>query len=149
MEKILIINENENLSENLETNLDSEEQLIETVKKSLQHRDNYIVSRKENTSSLKETKKKKMGSHNPNSRIHLHRPSVRSISETPNVIGASRIRYTNDACTYLLIGFTWLLVIFFFPLSFLFIFRVVQEYERGKFDFSYYNCLFFKLIYIF
>ena len=59
MEKIVIINEDENLSENLETNLDSEEQLIETVKESLQRRDNYIVSRKENISSTKETKKKK------------------------------------------------------------------------------------------
>jgi hypothetical protein len=72
---------------------------------------------------------------NPNlsPKMLQHRASVRSISEMPNVIGAfSQERNTRDVCTYLLTGLTWMLVVLFFPLSCVMIFRVVQEFERGK-----------------
>lgn len=61
----------------------------------------------------------------------MHRPSVRSISETPNVIGAVASHYNNDICSIILTGLSWFLVVVFFPISFAFLFRVVQEYERG------------------
>lgn len=62
------------------------------------------------------------------------RQSVRSLSEMPNIIGMHAIGHkTNkDVCSILLIILTWSLVFCFFPLSFIFIFRVIQEYERGK-----------------
>ncbi len=118
------------LEEILERNLNSEQRLIEEIKF---RKENFNFLKSEsNGSGKKKRSSSKMGAH-PNSRIHMHRPSVRSISEQPNVIGASRTHYTNDACSYVLIGLTWFLVILFFPFSFMFIFRVVQEYERGKF----------------
>ena len=76
--------------------------------------------------------------HNPNSQSNTnivtfkHRQSVRSISENTNIIGAHRVVEGSDFCTYLLVGLTWSLIIMFFPFSFLLIFRVIQEYERGK-----------------
>lgn len=69
-------------------------------------------------------------SNNVTFRQMMHRPSVRSISETPNVIGAQAIDENYDICTYILTVLTWLSIILFFPLSIAFIFRVVQEYER-------------------
>ena len=69
-------------------------------------------------------------SNNVTFRQMMHRPSVRSISETPNVIGAQAIDENYDICTYILTILTWLSIILFFPLSIAFIFRVVQEYER-------------------
>lgn len=73
------------------------------------------------------------GNMNPHHYRHMmHRPSVRSISETPNVIGAQTSQYQSDLCSFLLAGLSWFLVVLFFPLSIAFIFRVVQEYERGN-----------------
>lgn len=68
---------------------------------------------------------------NYGARQMMPRPSVRSISETPNVIGAQAIENQNDICTILLCALSWLLVIIFFPFSLAFIFRVVQEFERA------------------
>lgn len=67
----------------------------------------------------------------PNYRQMMHRPSVRSISETPNVIGAQANQYHNDLCSIILTCLSWFLVVLFFPLSLSFLFRVIQEYERG------------------
>jgi hypothetical protein len=64
-------------------------------------------------------------------RYNNQRPSVRSISETPNVIGAHINSYTNDFCSILLAALSWTLIVLFFPFSIVLIFRVVQEYERG------------------
>ena len=127
-------NSSEEIDEILETNLNSEERLIGKIKASLQSQDSCTVDTnpKREKSKHQQRRGRRMGaSSNPSSRMALHRPSVRSISETPNVIGATRITYTNDACTYLLIGMAWAAVVVFFPVSFLFIFRVVQEYERA------------------
>jgi hypothetical protein len=67
-----------------------------------------------------------------------HRPSVRSISEMPNVIGAHIFeKRDRDICTYILTGLSWMLVFVFFPLSSVLIFRVIQEFERGKFIYLY------------
>ncbi|CAF0709963.1 unnamed protein product [Brachionus calyciflorus] len=71
---------------------------------------------------------------NPSSasiRQNMHRPSVRSISETPNIIGAQAINSQNDICSYLLCALTWVPIIIFFPFSLVFIFQIVQEYERA------------------
>ena len=123
-------NSSEEIDEILETNLNSEERLIGKIKASLQSQDSSTVDTnpKREKSKHQQRRGRRM---NPSSRMALHRPSVRSISETPNVIGATRITYTNDACTYLLIGMAWAAVVVLFPVSFLFIFRVVQEYERA------------------
>lgn len=140
---ISIDNSSEDIEEILETNLNSEERLISNIKSSLQNQDDYIIasnpkgreinrSFKKNKGQQRERRINIMGSSsNPPSRMMLHRPSVRSISETPNIIGASRVLYSNDMCTYVLIVLTWAVVVLFFPISFLFIFRVVQEYERA------------------
>jgi hypothetical protein len=73
-----------------------------------------------------------MNPSNMNAKMMQHRPSVRSISETPNVIGAQIAeRHSRDVCSYILTGITWLLVVVFFPLSCVLIFRVIQEFERG------------------
>ena len=82
---------------------------------------------------------------NMNSNMMKHRPSVRSISEIPNVIGAQTIEKQNDLCTYILTGITWIIVVFSFPLSCVFIFRIVQEFERGKNKFILIG-IFFSLI---
>jgi hypothetical protein len=66
-----------------------------------------------------------------NSRQYAHRQSVRSISEAPNVIGAQTVEINDDYCNNCLTLLTWLFVILTFPFSFFFIFRVIQEYERG------------------
>lgn len=118
----------------LEPNLNSEERLIDTVKSSLEQQDNYILHVKQKNKRRKGqriTSSMKMGSSNPQSRMNIHRQSVRSISDAPNIIGAARIRHENDVCTYLLVGMAWCTVIFLFPFSILFIFRVVQEFERA------------------
>jgi hypothetical protein len=77
-----------------------------------------------------------------------HRPSVRSISEFPNVIGANCNEYENDVCTSILTVLSWCLVILFFPLSLLCTFRIIQEYERGRFDshqtFSFFIIIFYN-----
>lgn len=67
---------------------------------------------------------------NQQTRKAMHRPSVRSISESPNIIGVYAGPYENDIFTYCLTGLTWIIIIMFFPLSLIFICRVVQEYER-------------------
>jgi hypothetical protein len=61
------------------------------------------------------------------------RQSVRSISDMPEIIGMHSISHTTnkDICSIILIVLTWSLVVLFFPFSFVFIFRVIQEYERG------------------
>lgn len=61
----------------------------------------------------------------------MHRPSVRSISEMPNIIGVQPSENKHDICTFLLCALSWLSVIIFFPFSLPCIFRVVQEYERA------------------
>ena len=71
-----------------------------------------------------------MNSNNVTFRQMMHRPSVRSISETPNVIGAQAIDDKMDICTIILTVITWISIVMFFPFSFVLIFRVVQEYER-------------------
>lgn len=71
---------------------------------------------------------------NPNSpgfREMMHRPSVRSISEMPNIIGVQPSENKHDICTYILCALSWICVIIFFPFSLPCIFRVVQEYERA------------------
>ena len=72
-----------------------------------------------------------MNTNSASYRQMMHRPSVRSISELPNVIGAQKIENQNDICTYMLCALTWLTIILFFPFSAAFIFRIVQEYERA------------------
>lgn len=69
----------------------------------------------------------------PNYRHMMPRPSVRSISETPNVIGAQANQYHNDLCSVILTCLSWFIVVIFFPFSLTFLFRIVQEYERGIF----------------
>ena len=70
--------------------------------------------------------------HSKTKRSHMQqRPSVRSISELPNIIGIHTHQKNSDICTYLLMGLTWSLIIACFPFSIFFIFRVIQEYERG------------------
>lgn len=59
------------------------------------------------------------------------RPSVRSISDMPNIIGIHTTQNNTDVCSYLLICLTWAIVALFFPLSIIFILKVIQEYERG------------------
>ncbi len=61
------------------------------------------------------------------------RQSVRSISDMPEIIGMHSLSHTTnkDICSIILIALTWSLVVLFFPFSFVFIFRVIQEYERG------------------
>ena len=71
-----------------------------------------------------------MNSNNVTFRQMMHRPSVRSISETPNVIGAQAIDDHMDLCSLILTIITWISIVVFFPFSFVLIFRVVQEYER-------------------
>ena len=71
---------------------------------------------------------------NPN--IHgyremMHRPSVRSISKMPNIIGVQPSENKHDICTFLLCALSWICVIIFFPFSLPCIFRVIQEYERA------------------
>ncbi|RNA42261.1 Stomatin [Brachionus plicatilis] len=61
----------------------------------------------------------------------MHRPSVRSISEMPNIIGVQPSENKHDICTYVLCALSWLSVIIFFPFSLPWIFRVVKEYERA------------------
>ncbi len=125
-----MLNEDDTLLEEiLGKNINSEEQLIEEIK--FRKENSSFFKSDSSSSGKKKRSSSKMAAHNQNSRLHLHRPSVRSISEQPNVIGASRTHYSNDACTYILIGLTWFLIIIFFPFSLMFIFRVVQEYERG------------------
>lgn len=74
-----------------------------------------------------------------NARHMMPRPSVRSISETPNVIGAQANQYHNDLCSIILTCLSWFLVVLFFPLSLAFLFRIVQEYERGNSIFLLYS----------
>lgn len=91
---------------------------------------------------------------NPNmnmSSLAHHRLSVRSISEFPNIIGAQTSpKSENNWFTYLLAGLSWFLVVLFFPFSCVVIFRVIQEFERGRLDFSqlYYNILYIYLKYL-
>ena len=47
------------------------------------------------------------------------------------IIGVYSGPYQHDVCTYFLTGLSWILIIMFFPISLILIFRVVQEYERG------------------
>ena len=61
----------------------------------------------------------------------MPRMSVRSISVMPNIIGAQAVGDHNDFCTYALTVLTWFIVVAFFPISIIFILRVIQEYERG------------------
>jgi hypothetical protein len=59
--------------------------------------------------------------------------SVRSVAnKCPPVIGINAdIEYRNDICTIILAIISYLLVLLFFPISLLFTFRIVQEYERA------------------
>ena len=59
------------------------------------------------------------------------RPSVRSISDMPNIIGIHASEANTDICSYILVCLTWSLIVLFFPISNIFIFKVIQEYERG------------------
>lgn len=60
-----------------------------------------------------------------------HRPSVRSISDYPNVIGVNAGTYRNDRCTAILAFMSWIFLILFFPISLISTFRIIQEYERA------------------
>ena len=64
---------------------------------------------------------------NPN----MHRPSVRSLSDYPNVIGVNAGAYRNDKCSTVLVVISWALIILFFPISMLSTFRIIQEFERA------------------
>lgn len=124
--------QDEEIQNIIDVNLNSGDRLIQDIKSTLHNQNNYNIYTKPDSSNSGKKKREKSKMAANNSRIHMHRPSVRSISETPNIIGATRTQYSYDMCTYFLIGITWFSVVMFFPISFLFIFRVVQEYERGK-----------------
>ena len=64
---------------------------------------------------------------------HLkHRPSVKSLSHFPNIIGFNSGEDDHsDIFTKFLIIVSWFLLVILMPISLFFTFRVVHEYERG------------------
>ena len=68
---------------------------------------------------------------NPQLHQNMHRPSVRSLSDYPNVIGVNTGAYKNDKCSTILVVISWPLIILFFPFSLLSTFRIIQEFERA------------------
>jgi len=91
---------------------------------------------KRNSSSSTSNNSANQYAPNSVSRQFVHRQSVRSISEAPNVIGAQAAELNDDFCNHFLTTLTWLFVILTLPFSLFFIFRIIQEYERGLIQIS-------------
>jgi hypothetical protein len=68
---------------------------------------------------------------NPQLHQSMHRPSVRSLSDYPNIIGVNTGAYKNDKFSTVLVVISWALIILFFPFSLLSTFRIIQEFERA------------------
>ena len=57
--------------------------------------------------------------------------SVKKISEYPIVMGLNAGEYQSDICTDILVFLSWVLIVIFFPLSLVFTFKKVKEYQRA------------------